>query len=349
MKVFQSEDETKHIRLDLRDKKILQLLAQNSRLSFSSIAREVKLSRDAVKYRIDRMVENKVIQGFRTIVNVNKLGYFSYHVFLELHHTRENERKLVEFFIGNDNINAVLKYSGKWDFEVAFMAENPSTFDKFLTTVIEKAGIVQDYEILILLETFKSAALPGKFVQGHDGGRLEWIKSDSSFAKEFERGNSASVEIDEQDFEILKILAEDARISILELGKKVGLSDDAVSYRIRNLIKGGVIVAFRPVVNFSALGFSVYAVLFKLQNISEEKELKFKNFLKNHANVLWAVKTIGRINVLAYVIADSQLAFHETMAEIKTKFGEVVQNYESLFAYQELKYTYIPTGLKLKN
>ena len=49
------------IKLDVKDKKILTLLDENSRLSNSQIAKKVGLSKPAVEYRLRRFEKNKIV------------------------------------------------------------------------------------------------------------------------------------------------------------------------------------------------------------------------------------------------------------------------------------------------
>lgn len=55
--------------LDDTDNKILEILKENGRSSYSDIAAEVNLSRVAVRDRINKMVENDVIYAFTIIIN----------------------------------------------------------------------------------------------------------------------------------------------------------------------------------------------------------------------------------------------------------------------------------------
>jgi len=49
---------------------------------------------------------------------------------------------------------------------------------------------------------------------------------------------------DEKDIKLLKYLHEDSRIGLTELGQKLGLSKDTIDYRIKKLIKLGIIKSF---------------------------------------------------------------------------------------------------------
>ena len=57
------------MRIDSTDLKILSLLQENARISFSSIAAEVHLSTTAVTRRIELMQERGIIRGFRTMIS----------------------------------------------------------------------------------------------------------------------------------------------------------------------------------------------------------------------------------------------------------------------------------------
>jgi Lrp/AsnC family transcriptional regulator, leucine-responsive regulatory protein len=54
--------------------KILQALQENARVSFSELGRQVGLTPPAVAERVRRLEDLGIIEGYRAIVNVQKLG-----------------------------------------------------------------------------------------------------------------------------------------------------------------------------------------------------------------------------------------------------------------------------------
>ncbi len=62
-----------------------------------------------------------------------------------------------------------------------------------------------------------------------------------------------SVEIDEIDYNLLNEIAVNARIPLIDLAEKLNCSSQTVNYRIKNLIKSGVIKAFRVNIDLSKL------------------------------------------------------------------------------------------------
>src|SRR3954463_7487958 len=67
--------------------------------------------------------------------------------------------------------------------------------------------------------------------------------------------------IDAYDSRILLELQRDARISMAELGRRVHLSQPAVTERVRKLELQGVIRGYRAVVDYQRLGYGIRAMV----------------------------------------------------------------------------------------
>ena len=67
--------------------------------------------------------------------------------------------------------------------------------------------------------------------------------------------------LDLYDTRILAELQADARLSMAELGRRVHLSQPAVTERVRKLESAGVITGYRATVNLGALGYGIRAMI----------------------------------------------------------------------------------------
>lgn len=67
--------------------------------------------------------------------------------------------------------------------------------------------------------------------------------------------------VDKKDRQILEALQADARQSLAALGKKIGLSQPAMSERVRKLEHSGVIEGYGARVNLRALGVGLEAII----------------------------------------------------------------------------------------
>lgn len=68
-------------------------------------------------------------------------------------------------------------------------------------------------------------------------------------------------ELDHYDTRILAELQADARLSMAELGRRVHLSQPAVTERVRKLEAAGVITGYRACVNMQKLGYGIRAAI----------------------------------------------------------------------------------------
>ncbi|MDL2076351.1 Lrp/AsnC family transcriptional regulator [Streptomyces sp. GXMU-J15] len=67
--------------------------------------------------------------------------------------------------------------------------------------------------------------------------------------------------LDRTDRAILTLLQTDGRLTGAEIGRRVGLSQPAASARIQRLERNGVITGYRAVVDPTALGLNIHAVI----------------------------------------------------------------------------------------
>ena len=73
--------------------------------------------------------------------------------------------------------------------------------------------------------------------------------------------NRSDFELDTTDRSILAELQLDARLSLAEIGRRVGLSPPAVTDRLRRLEASGTIAGYQAVVDPRALGYALGAIV----------------------------------------------------------------------------------------
>ncbi|HEX3318123.1 MAG TPA: AsnC family transcriptional regulator, partial [Solirubrobacteraceae bacterium] len=67
--------------------------------------------------------------------------------------------------------------------------------------------------------------------------------------------------LDPTNVALLTELQDEARLSLAELGRRVGLSSPAVAERLQRLQDAGVIAGYRTAVDPRALGYALGAIL----------------------------------------------------------------------------------------
>ncbi|WOF45612.1 Lrp/AsnC family transcriptional regulator (plasmid) [Sphingopyxis indica] len=82
--------------LDEFDRRILAILGQNGRITFTELAQQVGLSKTPCQQRVKRMQESGLIVGFRAIVDPAKVG-LDHVAFTEVKLSDTREEALREF------------------------------------------------------------------------------------------------------------------------------------------------------------------------------------------------------------------------------------------------------------
>src|SRR4051794_39067863 len=73
--------------------------------------------------------------------------------------------------------------------------------------------------------------------------------------------NRSDISIDATDRALLAELQQDARLSLAELGRRIGLSPPAVADRLRRLEASGAVAGYRADVDPRALGYALSAIV----------------------------------------------------------------------------------------
>ena len=131
--------EYKKIKLDVKDKKILAILSTNSRMPLTQIARKTGLSRDAVDYRINRLIKEEIIIRFFPNINYEVLGLYIFHIFFLVDEKDPEEKiKFIEYIKSHPNVFSLIEYTDNWDFEVSIIAKNLIEFDTTILQICSK-------------------------------------------------------------------------------------------------------------------------------------------------------------------------------------------------------------------
>ncbi len=333
-KPFRYED---MLKLDAKDEKIIVELERNSRSSISRIAKNTKLSRDVVKYRIEKMIKSGFIDAFIPTIDINKLGLHWHVILLRVQNLPlQVENKLKNYILNEKKIRWALKSNGIWNSIIHVNAENMIEYNKILSKVRDICqNYLQDFESILGIKEHQYNNLITGFLT-----KIKSSSRDISLSFPFGRfdENESQVEIDETDRKILRMLIKNARVPLLEISKKIKLSPDATKYRIRNLKKKGILRGFVTVVNTPLQGCSLYMILLQLKNINERNKKEFIEYLKDHKFICHVSEISGKYDLWIHVWPKDPGHFDEIMREIRSKFQKIIKDYISLLGLGEYKF-----------
>ncbi len=317
------------MKLDIKDKRILQLLEENARLSNSQIARKIKLSKPAVEYRIKRLQKNNQIFKFFTTINFTKLGYSQYKIYFKFQNTSlEEERKIINYWIKDFNSIWVAQIRGRWDLAVSVLATSNFEFGKTLNHFMNKfSKFILEKDILL---TEYSPLYSRRHI-------------DNQIHETFKYGKPEEVyKIDETDQRILKAISNNSRIQILSLSEQLKLSRDIISYRLKKLQKENIIIGFNLYPNLNELGLKHYKVILRTKNFDEENEKQLGLFITSHKKATQFLKLIGSWDVEIEFETENEDELYKILNELRNKFSNIIRDFDIIRIVKTEKYDYFP-------
>ena len=123
--------------------------------------------------------------------------------------------------------------------------------------------------------------------------------------------------LDEIDQSILIQLQENARISMTELGKRIGLSTPATNERVKKLEDKEVIKGYRAIIEPERINKNVTAFIL----FDTKQGNKFKEFCKEQSEVVECHRLAGQFSYLLKVVTES-VKILEEFIDATLPFGE---------------------------
>ena len=318
--------------MDLIDKKILCELDINCRIPLSRMAKKLRIGRNVLDYRIKKLEKERIITNYICSVNLGKLGYKTYKIYCKMRSmTPTREKEFIEFIKTEKRVIHFRKTEGSFDFAFVIASQNVKELDSFLTEIKTKfREILHDYIVSIVV--FSKIFKLHKLLLGEN---REMIKFDKYTEDHKE------LELDEKDKKILRVLSQEANISLIDLSEKTGFTLDVIKYRVRDLTQK-IVSSFRIIADMNKIGYFHYVAMLKVRNASSKEEDDLISWCANRKNVMYITKRIGtfdyEINVAITDINDLNSFF----SEMKSKFGNIIDSYELIINSELLKLNYLP-------
>jgi DNA-binding Lrp family transcriptional regulator len=146
--------------------------------------------------------------------------------------------------------------------------------------------------------------------------------------------------LDETDFAILKLLQQNARITIKELSEKVHLSTTPVHERVRRLESNGVIKQYVAILDGAKVRKGLMVICYvSLKQHSKNAGGKFIKAILELNNVLECLTISGQFDFMLKVVAENMDAYYDFHVN-KLSAIENVVNVQSVFVMGVVKQTH---------
>ena len=122
--------------LDELDQKIVRLLIENARVSYSDLGDKIGLSRVAVKARIQALEQRGIIEEYTTVINPQKISG-AVSCYFEIETTPGSLSEVIDILNGDDTVTQIYRVTGRDKLHVHAVAASGEEMETFLHAVID--------------------------------------------------------------------------------------------------------------------------------------------------------------------------------------------------------------------
>ena len=311
--------------LDKKDKRILYELYKDGRASITALSSRVGVSKEAFSYRLKRLEKEGILTKISAIIDVSALGYRIFRVQILL--TPEGKKKreeVIEKLKSIPKVSWIVRLSGNWDYAILFVSKTTHKFQLMYDQFISEMGKYIDKKISSVV--FSINHLPPTSIIG--GERIE-LKQE---LKEL------SFELDENQKKILNLLEENARMPLLQIARKINTSITTVKYHLNILEKKKVILAYKPILRFQAMGYEQYKVMLELADPSNKAALN--ELLRKNPSVIYITDALGKYDLEYECLYNNVNALLEDLNKLEEQVH--IKKFDIIFTNEELMVRGIP-------
>lgn len=151
------------IKLDATDRKILEILQNDSNITNAQLAKEIGLSPAPTLERVNKLEGAGVIKSYHAVIDpasVN-LGVGTFVMATLKGHNKENIDKFVSAINGIDEVIECHHITGAGDFILKLVSTDIASYQQLMLEKVSNIDVVDSLQTMVILSTFKdSRSLP---------------------------------------------------------------------------------------------------------------------------------------------------------------------------------------------
>jgi DNA-binding Lrp family transcriptional regulator len=314
------ESAPKRIHLDARDRRILYELDMHGRATRARIGKLVGLSSDVVHYRVNRMEQQGVIEGYYVMTDLGKLGLWQMKICLQLRrYNKKLEEELLDFLETKPYVRRVASCRGAFDLMFTIGSSDLRQLNackEELYLKLDQYISRETMSLILEIHGYRRCYLHGEKVSTEDYiPVLDVIEKRS---------------LDQTDWKILAELSKDGKASIVDIAHRIRSTEKTVAQRIRKMEKDKVILGCRVALNTQLLGIAVYKMFIHTHNITRKRELEFYEFCRRNPNITHLSKVLGVWDYeVEFEFFDAE-SFYRLVSDMRDSFSDIIKQIETV-------------------
>ena len=145
------------MKIDRTDKKILEILQKNAKITNAKLSQEIGLSPAPTLERVRKLEARGIISGYHAKLNISKVGLgVSTFVMVSLKgHNKKNIDSFLDKIKDVENIVECHHITGSGDFILRIVAEDIESYQELMLDKVSEIEVTDSLQSMVILSTFK--------------------------------------------------------------------------------------------------------------------------------------------------------------------------------------------------
>lgn len=277
------------------------------------------------------------IKKFLPITNYQRVGVYTYDIFLKLQMTAEQEKKFADYFTDHPNILWGCTLFGTWDMFAQIVVKGVEEFSRVLDEIIIFFGeALETYEVRFPVKRLKI-----------DRTVFNYEKETGYKFRPHKHDTAEIVRLDSLDKKILRYLnSKNGLASYNEVARAANASLETTRNHMRALLKNGVIVKYAPVVGYEKFGMEMYLVIIDFRYLTPDIKDSVKKYILNQRATKIVFEMIGRQGIYFMAAVSSSRELDSLLKSIRSSFHNYVIDVDHMLITGEPKLDFFPKALE---
>ena len=144
--------------VDAIDRRILNILAENARTKLTKISKEIGISVDSTKKRMDKLEKRGAITRYTIQIDTKEFGLdLGIHIYLKFTNlTKERFDAFISDMMKNPRVIDLMSVLGDYDMYVVMLAKDAQELEKMKLEIKEKfMDIIADWKEVLVTKLYK--------------------------------------------------------------------------------------------------------------------------------------------------------------------------------------------------
>ena len=148
-----------HLKLDEIDRKILEILQSNAKITNAQLSKDIGLSSAPTLERVKKLENSGIIKSYHAKLDTEKIG-LGVHTFVQVTLKGHNKKNIDLFLAEINQVPEVIEchhITGSGDFILKVISKDITSYQRLMLEKVSEIEVVDSLQSMVILSTFKDS------------------------------------------------------------------------------------------------------------------------------------------------------------------------------------------------